>query len=133
MRRLSLALVAGLAALVAVAPTSAKIPDGGGLDLIPASPVGVHCDDGGTYSVKVTRNLGKSGWQVESDRHYVVGAFWITVTDTASGYVLSREGGVWGRKTGLEPLECWGGYDDPELGITIRIDSTLYPVSGSGS
>jgi hypothetical protein len=129
MKRLFVALAGALAALVAVAPTSAKVPGGNGLDLIPASPIGVHCEDGGTYSVKVTRNLGKSGWQVESGRHYVVGAFWITITDTASGAVISREGGTWGTKAGHEPLVCWGGYDDP-AGFTVRIDSTIYPVPG---
>ena len=129
MKRLSVALAAALAMVVAVAPTSAQVPGGNGLTLIPASPVGVHCEDGATYSVKVTRNLGKSGWQVESSRHYVVGEFWITITDTVSGAVLSREGGSWGSKAGLEPLSCWGGYDDPE-GFTVRIDSTLYPVPG---
>ena len=130
MKRLSAAIAAALAALVAVAPTSAtNVPSGNGLDLIPASPIGVHCEDGGTYSVKVTRNLGKSGWQVESSRHYVVGEFWITITDTATGALLSREGGTWGQKSGLQPLVCWGGYDDP-MGFTVRIDATLYPVPG---
>jgi hypothetical protein len=127
MKRLSITLAAMLAALVAVAPTSANVPGGNGLDLIPASPIGVHCADGGTYSVKVTRNLGRSGWQVESNRHYVVGEFWITVTDTASGALISREGGTWGMKAGIEPLTCWGGYDDP-MGYTLRIDATIYPV-----
>jgi hypothetical protein len=130
MKRLSAAIAVALVALVAVAPTSANVPPGDGLDLIPASPIGVHCEDGGTYSVKVTRNLGKSGWQVESARHYVVGEFWITITDTATGALLSREGGTWGQKAGLESLVCWGGYDDP-MGFTVRIDSTLYPVPGA--
>jgi hypothetical protein len=53
----------------------------------------------------------------------------MTVTDTASGAVISREGGEWGTKAGLEPLTCWGDYDDPE-GFTVRIDSTIYPVPG---
>ena len=131
MKRASMAIAAALAALVAVAPTRANVPGGNGLDYVPASPIGIHCDDGGTYSVKVTHNLGKSGWQVEPSRHYVVGDFWITITDTASGALISREGGAWGKKTGLEPLTCWGGYDDP-LGFTVRIDSTLYPVPAEG-
>ncbi|HEX4747802.1 MAG TPA: hypothetical protein VFU99_13070 [Gaiellaceae bacterium] len=132
MKRLSVAVAALLAMLVAVAPTSANVPAGNGLTFIPASPIGVHCEDDETYSVKVTRNLGKSGWQVESSRHYVVGEFWITITHTASGAVLSREGGTWGTKAGLEPVTCWGGYDDPS-GVTVRIDTTIYPVPGGGS
>ena len=132
MKRLSVTLAAALATLVAAAPTSANVPGGNGLTFIPASPIGVHCADGATYSVKVTRNLGKSGWQVESSRHYVVGEFWITITDTANDAVISREGGTWGVKAGLVPLTCWGGYDDPE-GFTVRIDSTLYPLPDSGS
>jgi hypothetical protein len=116
-------------ALVAATSATANTPNGKGLDFVPASPVGVHCEDGETYGVLLTRNLGKSGWQVEASRHYVVGEFWITVTDTASGLVLSREGGSWGRKAGLESLICWGGYDDP-AGFTVRIDSTLYVPSG---
>ena len=132
MKRLTLAVAVALAAVISAAPATANVPNGNGLDLIPASPIGLHCADGETYSVKVTRNLGKSGWQVESSRHYIVGAFWITITHTASGAVLSREGGTWGSKAGLEPLTCWGGYDDPS-GVTIRIDSTIYPVPGGGN
>lgn len=132
MRRSILGLVVAALAALAATPATASVPSGNGLTLIPASPVGVHCEDGGTYSVVVTRNLGKSAWQVESDRHYVVGEFWITITDTASGAVLSREGGGWGSKTGLEPLTCWGGYADP-AGFTVRIDSTIYPLPSSGS
>jgi hypothetical protein len=130
MKRLTLALAVTTAAAIAAAPATANVPGGSGLTTIPASPVGVHCEDGETYSVKVTRNLGKSGWQVESSRHYVVGDFWMTITDTASGALISREGGSWGKKVGLEALTCWGGYDDP-LGFTVRIDSTLYPVPAS--
>jgi hypothetical protein len=117
-------------ALAAVVPASGGTPNGNGLTFVPASPVGVHCADGETHSVLLTRNLGKSGWQVEALRHYVVGEFWVTVTDTASGALLSREGGSWGRKAGLEPLTCWGGYDDP-AGFTVRIDTTVYPVPGN--
>lgn len=127
MRR-SISVLAALAwAMLVTSSATANTPNGAGLTFIPASPVGVHCEDGGTYSVIVTRNLGKSGWQVESSRHYVVGEFWITISDTASDAVISREGGTWGAKAGLEPLTCWGGYDDPQ-GFTVRIDSTLYPV-----
>jgi hypothetical protein len=130
MERVILAIAAVLAAAISATPATANVPNGNGLDLIPASPIGVHCEDGGTYSVKVTRNLGKSGWQVEASRHYVVGEFWVTITHTATGVVLSREGGSWGKKKGLEPLVCWGGYDDLEAGLTIRIDSIVYPVPG---
>ena len=132
MRRLISIVAALMAGLLVAGSALANSPNGSGLTLIPASSVGVHCEDGETYSVLVTRNLGKSGWQIEASRHYVVGAFWMTVTDTASGAVLSREGGEWGAKAGLEPLTCWGGYDDP-FGFTVRIDSTLYPVPGSGT
>jgi hypothetical protein len=126
----SISMLAAVTTALLVAGTAlASAPNGNGLTLIPASPVGVHCEDGETYSVLVTRNLGKSGWHVEASRHYVVGAFWMTVTDTASGAVISREGGEWGTKAGLDPLTCWGGYDDP-LGYTVRIDSTIYPVPG---
>jgi hypothetical protein len=126
MKRIILAIGVALAAVVAAAPATAKVPNGNGLTFVPASPVGVHCADGGTYSVLVTRNLGKSGWHVEASRHYVVGEFWITVTHTATGALISREGGAWGKKNGLASLRCWGGYDDPEAGVTITIDSVLY-------
>jgi hypothetical protein len=132
MRRSILGLLVAALAAIAATPATATVPNGNGLTLIPASPIGVHCEDGGTYSVLVTRNLGKSGWQVESDRHYVVGDFWLTITDTASGALLSREGGTYGTKAGLEPLTCWGDEDDP-AGFTVRVDATLYPVPAGGN
>ena len=130
MRRLFVAVAAVLAALVAVAPTSAtNVPPGNGLDFVPASPVGVHCEDGGTYSVKVTHNLGKSGWQVESARHYVVGVFTFTVYEGDDP--IFSETGTWGVKAGLEPLECWGGFVD-EDGNGSTIEATIYPIPENG-
>lgn len=126
MKRLLYAVAAALAGLaVTAAPAPAGVPDGNGLTYIPASPVGLHCEDGGTYSVLVTRNLGKSGWQVEPARHYVVGMF--SVTEYERGVVIFSEGGTWGVKAGLEPLECWAGSIDAD-GSGSAIAATIFPV-----
>jgi hypothetical protein len=130
MRRFTLAAAVTTAAAIAAAPATANVPRGNGLTTVPASPIGVHCEDGGTYSVKLTRNLGKSAWQVESNLHYVVGVF--SVTEYEQGVVVFSETNTFGVKAGLEPLECWGGFID-EQGNGFAIRSTIYPLPGGGN
>jgi hypothetical protein len=126
MKRLLYAVAVALAGLAATAaPSPAGAPNGNGLTYIPASPIGLHCEDGGTYSVLVTRNLGKSGWQVEASQHYVVGTF--SITEYELGVVSFSESGTWGVRAGLEPLECWAGFIDAN-GSGYAIASTIFPV-----
>jgi hypothetical protein len=122
-RLIVLALVAAVA-MVAALPAGAA-PNGKGHELIPAEPFGVHCDDGRTYSVLLTRGLGANGWRVESDEHYILGMF--TITTYVDGVEVARDSKTWGVKAGLEPHRCWSSFTDGQ-GLVVLTEAVSYIV-----
>ena len=123
-RLIVLALIAAAAMAVAL-PAGAGAPNGKGLELIPAEPFGVHCDDGNTYSVLLTHGLGANGWRVESDEHYVLGMF--SITTYVGGVEVAHDSKTWGVKAGLEPHHCWSSFTDGQ-GLVVLTEAVSYIV-----
>lgn len=125
MHRLIMLVAVAAAALVAALPANANAPNGKGLELVPAEPFGVTCDDGRTYSVLLTRGLGPTGWRVETDEHYILGRF--TITTYFQGVEIARDSKTWGVKAGLEPHECWSSFTDGQ-GLVVLTEAVSYLV-----
>ncbi len=131
MKRLSVALAAALATLVAVAPTSANVPNGNGLEIIEGMPVDLTCDGEVTTRVLVTRGGGATGWRAEpQSQHHVLSWFSITTFST-TGAILSVDEKYWGKKKGIASLQCV--QDLRTVGIPVLVQGTIHPLPGGGS
>jgi hypothetical protein len=126
MKLLPALAAAGATALMLASSSVANVPEGKGLELVPASPVGVFCEDGSApYSVLLTRSTAPSAWRIEVDDHYVLSFF--SITTYFNGVVVSTESKSWGQKAGIDSISCWGGFEDGPLRIAIASTTHLLP------
>jgi len=126
MKLLPALAAAGAAALMLVSSSAANIPSGNGLELVPASPIGVFCEDGSApYSVLLTRGSAPSAWRVEAGDHYVLSFF--SITTYFNGVIVSVESKSWGNKVGLDSIACSGGFEDGPLRVVIASTTHLLP------
>jgi hypothetical protein len=131
MKRFVLMLGIALAAVVAVAPATANVPNGSGLDILEGFPVDLTCDGQVTTRVVVTRGGGATGWRaVPQDQHHVLSWFSVTMFN-ADGSVASVDEKYWGKKLGIDSLSC--EQDLRVVGIPVLIQGTIHPLPGSGS
>lgn len=134
MKRLVFGLALALAAAVAAAPATANMPNGNGHVLI----AGLTCEGQEQGLVRVSRNLGKSAWIVETRQHYVVSMFSVTATFVpANGdpsVIVESFTNTFGNKVGLEPILCEGTGAEPVPGGTletvIRGEVRFVPADG---
>ena len=126
MKLLPAIAAAGAIALMSAATSAANVPNGKGLDLVPASPMGVSCEDGSApFSVLLTRSVAPSAWRIEADDHYVLSSF--SITTYFNGVVVSVESSSWGKKAGIDPIACWGGFEDGPLRVVIASTTHVLP------
>ena len=126
MKLLPAIAAAGAIALTLVSASAANVPQGNGLELVPASPIGVFCEDGSEpYSVLLTRSTAPSAWRIEAGDHYVLSSF--SITTYFNGVVVSVESKSWGNKTGIESIQCWGGFEAGPVRISIESTTHLLP------
>ena len=120
MKRLVFGLALAVATAVAAAPATANIPNGKGHVTIP----GLECEGQEQGLIRVTRNLGKSAWIVETEQHYVVSMFSVTATFVpANGdppVIVESFTNTFGKKAGLEPIRCEGRGSEPVPGGTLE-------------
>jgi hypothetical protein len=117
-------LVIGVALLVgaavAAAPAAANMPNGHGHVII----AGLECDGVDAGLIRVTRNLGKSAWVVDTEQHYVVSMFSVTSTfvpdDGSPPVVVESVTNTFGKKAGLEPIACEGSFSEAVPGGTLE-------------
>jgi len=127
MRQSLVVLSVALLVLMGASTAAANVPPGKGLELVPASPVGVFCEDGSApFSVLLTPG-GSAGtaWRIEGGDHYVLSFF--SVTTYFNGVVVSAEAKSWGNKVGIDSISCWGGFEDGPLRVSITSTTHLLP------
>jgi hypothetical protein len=121
MKRLALGLaLLGITAVAAV-PATANVPKGNGHVVV----LGIPCGGADPELIRLTRNLGKSAWVVETEQHYVVSMFSITSTfvpgDGSPPVVVESFTNTFGNKVGLgEPVRCEGGASEPVPGGALE-------------
>ena len=118
---------AGAAALMLASSSAANVPPGNGLELVPASPIGVFCEDGSApFSILLTPG-GSAGtaWRIEANDHYVLSFF--SVTTYFNGVVVSADSKSWGKKTGIDSISCSGGFEDGPLRVVIAATTHVVP------
>jgi hypothetical protein len=120
MKRLILGLALAVATAVAAAPATANIPSGNGHVTIP----GLVCEGQEQGLIRVTRHLGKSAWIVETEQHYVVSMFSVTVTFVPDNgdpsVVVESFTNTFGEKMGIEPILCEGTGSEAVPGGTLE-------------
>ena len=129
MMRLTLVLAALAAAMVAVTPAIADVPNGNGLEHVIGE---LTCGGETTFDVLVTPGGGATGWRVDQGQHHVLSYFSITY-HFDSGDVVDAK--TWGNKTGIAALPCPPRYYPglPEFGIpAVTIAGTIHPLPGGG-
>ena len=129
MKRFILAFAVSLAAVIAAAPATANVPNGKGLEVLEQF-VPLDCDGHETFTVKVTRGAGATGWRVDQNQHHVLSYFSITVYYPAPiGTVNDAK--TWGQKSGIDSLDC--SQDIPAFGDfpAVHIEGTIHPLPGN--
>jgi hypothetical protein len=120
MKRLILGLTLAVATAVAASPATATMPNGNGHVTIP----GLVCEGQEQGLIRVTRHLGASAWIVETEQHYVVSMFSVTVTfipdNGDPSVVVESFTNTFGEKMGLEPILCEGTGSDAVPGGTLE-------------
>jgi hypothetical protein len=120
MKRLILGLTVAVAAAVGASPATANMPNGNGHVTIP----GLVCEGQEQGLIRVTRHLGASAWIVETQQHYVVSMFSVTVTFVPDNgdpsVVVESFTNTFGEKTGIEPILCEGTGSEAVPGGTLE-------------
>ena len=127
MKLLPALAAAGASALMLASLSAASVPNGKGLELVPASPIGVFCEDSSApFSVLLTPG-GSAGtaWRIEADDHYVLSFF--SITTYFNGDIVSVESKSWGEKTGIDSIACSGGFENGPLRVVIASTTHLLP------
>jgi len=129
MKRFILAFAVSLAAVIAAAPATANVPNGKGLEVLEQF-VPLDCERHETFTVKVTRGAGATGWRVDQNQHHVLSYFSITFYYPAPiGTVNDAK--TWGKKSGIDSLDC--SQDIPAFGDfpAVHIEGTIHPLPGN--
>ena len=127
MKLLPALAAAGATALMLTSTSAANVPNGTGLELVPASPIGVFCEDGAApFSILLTPG-GSAGtaWRIEADDHYVLSFF--SITTYFNGVIVSADSKSWGQKTGIDSIACSGGFEDGSLRVVIASTTHVVP------